>query len=130
MSAGLRDFSEYSSRLLQFSGLDGLSYSAGLQFHQFLFQVFGNRSQFTNYDWYHSDFHVSQLFFIPEERCKYLLYLVSSYFHSVVTLNAKIHYLNFFFFRKLKLILVFWPKSRGPFLSQSHREFYESHFQR
>ena len=60
--SGLQDSAQYSGRSQQWYDLDGLESSSDFQFFHSAFPAFGNRSEYTNYNWYHCHFHVQQLF--------------------------------------------------------------------
>ena len=62
VSSSLQNSSQYSGLSQQYCSLDGL-HSSYFQVLQSLYQTIGDCTERTNYNWYHSRFHVPQFFF-------------------------------------------------------------------
>ena len=64
VSSDIQDSSKYPRWFLYCCGLDGFNNSSYLQSTPSFFQVMGNYSKSSEYDWYHWHFHVPTAFFL------------------------------------------------------------------
>ena len=92
------------------------------------FQVFRDRSRFSNYNWYHYHHHFHIFFFSSQARLNYfsifLISLIFDLYSAETAKSTRWQVLSLFFF----CCLVVWLRLGDLFVSQDPREFYASHF--
>ena len=107
--------------------LDGLHWFSYFQILQSLYQSFGDCTERINQNWFHRHFHVSQLFSsLARFRCLSLFSVLSS--GQSEWQSPLFCRFSFFFFCRLSLGLVVWPKLGDQFVSQNPCEICVSHF--
>ena len=92
VSPGLQDSSRYSGLSQQYCSLNGLSSSSDFQLFQSPYQTFEDRSNRTNYKFYHYHPHVPQLSLFSSKVEVFTSLFAFFDFHFVVRRNGKIHY--------------------------------------
>ena len=95
VSSGHRDSFDYSCRSQQFCSLNGLN-SSDFHFFQSFFQAFGDRSKYTNYNWYHRHTHVPDFFQFSGKVQVYVPLYAFFNFHSMVHLKENPQDYRFF----------------------------------